>query len=32
EVLNPSALPQVTVDGAPWTRKGGWDHFGDIES
>ena len=32
EVLNPSALPQVTVDGAPWTSKGGWDHFGDIES
>ncbi|MFJ5227189.1 thiamine-phosphate kinase [Streptomyces sp. NPDC088400] len=31
EVLNPSALPQVTVDGAPWTMKGGWDHFGDIE-
>ncbi|CAO0835795.1 Thiamine-monophosphate kinase OS=Streptomyces microflavus OX=1919 GN=thiL PE=3 SV=1 [Streptomyces microflavus] len=28
EVLNPSALPQVTVDGAPWTSKGGWDHFG----
>ena len=32
EVLNPSALPQVTVDGAPWTTQGGWDHFGDIES
>ncbi len=32
EVLNPSALPQVTVDGAPWTSKGGWDHFGDMES
>ncbi|RST24262.1 thiamine-phosphate kinase, partial [Streptomyces sp. WAC04770] len=31
EVLNPSALPQVTVDGAPWTSKGGWDHFGAIE-
>lgn len=31
EVLNPSALPQVTVDGAPWTSKGGWDHFGGIE-
>lgn len=31
EVLNPSALPQVTVDGAPWTNKGGWDHFGDVE-
>ncbi|MCO8309031.1 thiamine-phosphate kinase, partial [Streptomyces sp. RKCA-744] len=30
EVLNPSALPQVTVDGAPWTH-GGWDHFGDGE-
>ncbi|MCZ0993222.1 thiamine-phosphate kinase [Streptomyces noursei] len=28
EVLNPSALPQVTVDGAPWA-KAGWDHFGD---
>ena len=22
EVLNPSALPQVTVDGAPWTKQG----------
>ena len=32
EVLNPSALPQVTVDGAPWTSKSGWDHFGGIES
>ena len=31
EVLNVSALPQVTVDGAPWTSKGGWDHFGAIE-
>lgn len=29
EVLAPSALPQVTVDGAPWERAGGWDHFGD---
>ncbi|MCX4957851.1 MULTISPECIES: thiamine-phosphate kinase [Streptomyces] len=28
EVLNRSALPQVTVDGAPWTSTGGWDHFG----
>ncbi|MBM4793273.1 thiamine-phosphate kinase [Streptomyces sioyaensis] len=28
EVLHPSALPQVTVDGAPWV-KAGWDHFGD---
>lgn len=29
EVLAPSALPQVTVDGAPWERAGGWDHFVD---
>ncbi|MDJ1132523.1 thiamine-phosphate kinase [Streptomyces iconiensis] len=29
-VLAPSALPQVTVDGAPWDKAGGWDHFGDI--
>ncbi|MGW7519600.1 thiamine-phosphate kinase [Streptomyces sp. NPDC054796] len=29
EVLAPSALPQVTVDGAPWDKAGGWDHFGD---
>lgn len=29
EVLHPSALPRVTVDGAPWTHKGGWDHFGE---
>ncbi|MGY1438257.1 thiamine-phosphate kinase [Streptomyces reniochalinae] len=29
EVLAPSALPHVTVDGAPWTRTGGWDHFSD---
>ncbi len=28
EVLHLSAAPQVTVDGAPWTRTGGWDHFG----
>ncbi|WP_424211586.1 thiamine-phosphate kinase [Streptomyces sp. BI20] len=28
EVLNVSALPQVTVDGAAWTAAGGWDHFG----
>jgi thiamine-monophosphate kinase len=21
--------PQVTVDGAPWEKAGGWDHFGD---
>ncbi|WP_234324587.1 thiamine-phosphate kinase [Streptomyces albus] len=27
EVLAPSALPHVTVDGAPWTKAGGWDHF-----
>ncbi|HEY8980102.1 MAG TPA: thiamine-phosphate kinase, partial [Streptomyces sp.] len=31
EVLGPSALPQVTVDGAPWARGGGWDHFGEVE-
>lgn len=30
-VLAPSALPQVTVDGAPWDKAGGWDHFGDVE-
>ncbi len=29
EVLAPSALPHVTVDGAPWDRAGGWDHFSD---
>lgn len=29
EVLAPSAMPQVTVDGAPWDKAGGWDHFGD---
>ncbi|WP_030910654.1 thiamine-phosphate kinase [Streptomyces sp. NRRL F-5126] len=29
EVRGPSAQPQVTVDGAPWTGDGGWDHFGD---
>lgn len=29
EVLHPSAAPQVTVDGAPWDRAGGWDHFCD---
>ncbi|MFI9465052.1 thiamine-phosphate kinase [Streptomyces xiamenensis] len=23
-----SVRPQVTVDGAPWERDGGWDHFG----
>lgn len=28
EVQNRSAAPQVTVDGAPWTSTGGWDHFG----
>ncbi|WP_344326903.1 thiamine-phosphate kinase [Streptomyces macrosporus] len=28
EVLHPSAASRVTVDGAPWTRTGGWDHFG----
>ncbi|MBP0460636.1 thiamine-phosphate kinase [Streptomyces montanisoli] len=32
EVLGPSAQPQVTVDGAPWTGDGGWDHFGDAET
>ncbi|MGW2187525.1 thiamine-phosphate kinase, partial [Streptomyces sp. NPDC001719] len=31
EVVSPSALPQVTVDGAPWDKTGGWDHFGDTE-
>ncbi|HEX5566764.1 MAG TPA: thiamine-phosphate kinase [Streptomyces sp.] len=29
EVLHPSAAPQVLVDGAPWNRPGGWNHFGD---
>lgn len=24
----PLRRPQVTVDGAPWTSTGGWDHFG----
>jgi thiamine-monophosphate kinase len=28
EVLPTSQAPQVTVDGAPWDRAGGWDHFG----
>ncbi|MCH6162829.1 thiamine-phosphate kinase [Streptomyces marispadix] len=28
EVQAPAAQPQVTVDGAPWERAGGWDHFG----
>jgi len=28
EVLAPSGRPQVTVDGAPWEKAGGWDHFG----
>ncbi|MBV9023612.1 MAG: thiamine-phosphate kinase [Streptomycetaceae bacterium] len=23
------STPQVTVDGAPWDKAGGWDHFGD---
>ncbi|OEU91431.1 thiamine-phosphate kinase [Streptomyces oceani] len=31
EVLAPSALPQVTVDGAAWDRAGGWSHFDDTE-
>ncbi|MGW8380765.1 thiamine-phosphate kinase [Streptomyces sp. ODS28] len=31
EVRAPSALPQVTVDGAAWDKAGGWDHFGDAE-
>ncbi|MGW7354328.1 thiamine-phosphate kinase [Streptomyces sp. NPDC054784] len=29
EVLAPSALPHVTVDGAPWDKAGGWNHFRD---
>jgi thiamine-monophosphate kinase len=29
EVLPPSGGQQVTVDGAPWGRAGGWDHFGE---
>lgn len=28
DVLNPSVLPQVTVDGVSWS-KAGWDHFRD---
>jgi thiamine-monophosphate kinase len=24
-------LPRVTVDGAPWDKAGGWDHFGPPE-
>ena len=24
----PSRTPRVTVDGAPWEKAGGWDHFG----
>jgi thiamine-monophosphate kinase len=28
EVLKPIGGPQVTVDGAPWDKAGGWDHFG----
>ncbi len=27
-VHQPSGVPQVTVDGAPWDKAGGWDHFG----
>ncbi|QPP06367.1 thiamine-phosphate kinase [Streptomyces bathyalis] len=26
-VLAPGTQPRVTVDGAPWDRAGGWDHF-----
>jgi thiamine-monophosphate kinase len=30
EVRTPAGrTPQVTVDGAPWDKAGGWDHFGD---
>ncbi|AXK33188.1 thiamine-phosphate kinase [Streptomyces armeniacus] len=29
EVLAPSALPHVTVDGAAWDKAGGWNHFKD---
>lgn len=28
EVLAPSATPQVTVDGKPWSAGSGWEHFG----
>jgi thiamine-monophosphate kinase len=31
EVHGATARPQVTVDGAPWTGEGGWDHFTDTE-
>ena len=28
EVTAPAArTPRVTVDGAPWEKAGGWDHF-----
>lgn len=26
-VLAPDGAPRVTVDGAPWDRAGGWEHF-----
>ncbi|MBQ0865357.1 thiamine-phosphate kinase [Streptomyces sp. A73] len=29
EVQGASARPRVTVDGAPWSKAGGWDHFSD---
>jgi thiamine-monophosphate kinase len=28
EVLRPAEGGRVTVDGAPWERTAGWDHFG----
>ncbi|MEW2545617.1 thiamine-phosphate kinase [Streptomyces sp. NPDC047002] len=31
EVRGHTARAQVTVDGAPWTGTGGWDHFGAAE-
>ncbi|MCZ2524427.1 MULTISPECIES: thiamine-phosphate kinase [Streptomyces] len=27
--VHAAAAGQVTVDGAPWDKAGGWDHFGD---
>jgi thiamine-monophosphate kinase len=29
EVLPAGGTPQVTVDGAPWAKAGGWEHFSD---
>ncbi len=29
QVLAAGGTPQVTVDGAPWEKAGGWEHFAD---